>query len=99
MTVAGQRKTALDDPCGSPERSDGSNPETPQRESVASAVHELSERLTAATNYVAAALRLFELTTTEKGGCSETLQKALAQLDCAGDTVRSLRKSMQEHRQ
>jgi hypothetical protein len=90
MTDAAKPEAGLDDFSRSPE--------TVLREGFAAAVHELSERLTAATNYVAAASRLFELATPDKGGCSETLQKALAQLDRAGDVVHVLRKLLQEQR-
>ena len=92
MTDAGQPEAGLDDPCGSPERAAGSDPEALRRESFAAAVHGLSERLTAASDYVASGLRLFEMATADRRGCSETLEKALEQIDRAGDIVRALRK-------
>ncbi len=60
------------------------------REPVAAALHELSERLTAANNYVAASHKLLELEH------AELLGKALTQLERAGDILNSLRKLLRE---
>ena len=61
-----------------------------QAESVAAALHELSERLTAANNYVAASHKLLELEH------AEPLGKALTQLERAVDILGSLREVLRE---
>jgi hypothetical protein len=61
-----------------------------QPEAVVAALHELSERLTAANNYIASSRRLSEL------GHAERLGKALRQLERAGEILNSLRKLLQE---
>jgi hypothetical protein len=96
MTDAGQPTAGLDDSYGSSQRAAGPNPETSQRESLAAAIHELSERLTDATNYVASCLRVAELAMAEKTNCS-TLEKAAARLDRASEVLHALRKLLQEH--
>ena len=61
-----------------------------QAESVAAALHELSERLTAANNYVAASHKRLE------AEHAEPLGKALTQLERAGEILNSLRKLLRE---
>jgi hypothetical protein len=59
--------------------------------------HELSERLTATTNYLAAALRLCEsesVTAVMQRRHIEILEKALGQIDRANEGVRQLRKRL-----
>lgn len=66
-----------------------------RREAYVDAIHELSERLTAITNYVASSLRLSQI-----GGPgaamtprhSEVLEKALDQASQAGEVINRLRK-------
>ncbi len=72
---------SLDDSAGAPWKI--------HAEAVGAALHELSERLTAANNYVAASHKLLELEHAELG-------KALTQLQRAGDILNCLRKLLQE---
>ena len=68
-------------------------------EALEAALHELCERLAAATNYVAAGQRISELAGTanaEAGRRTPALEKALEQLDRAGEVVRSLQKLLAE---
>lgn len=69
--------------------------ETGSEEAYLAACHELSERLTATTNYLAAALRLCEtesVTAAMQRRCTEILEKALGQIDQANEELRQLRK-------
>ncbi len=68
----------------------------------AAALHELSERLTAATNYLASGFRLSErasVATADAAQLTETLGKALGQLNLADDIAILLRKLLSEGRQ
>jgi len=58
--------------------------------------HELSERLTAITNYIAAALRLSEIEPVSKAmplRVTEILEKALGQVSRANEEIKRFRKS------
>jgi hypothetical protein len=69
--------------------------ETDLHDAHLASCHELSERLTATTNYLAAALRLCEtqsLTAAMQRRQIEILEKALGQIERANEEVRQLRK-------
>ncbi len=83
MSASSDMPVAFEDLVGSPRNA--------QTEAVGAALHELSERLTAANNYIASSLRLPELEHAERLG------KALTQLERAGDILNSLRKLLREH--
>ncbi len=88
MSASRDARVGCEDVVGSPRKS--------ETESAAAALHELSERLTAATNYIASSLRLSELGNTEPVEHGDRLGKALTQLERAGAILNSLRKLLQE---
>jgi hypothetical protein len=72
---------------------------TPLPERCLAVLHELSERLTAATNYLASGLRPSERTSRGPANTArqtEALEKALGQLNQADDIVISLRQLLSE---
>ena len=99
MTGVADATVGFGDPYRLPTRDAGSAIETSERETRAAALHELSERLTAATNYLAWALQLSKLASTGMANVTEQIEvlgKALKQLDGAGEIMSSLRKLLQE---
>jgi len=70
---------------------------TDRREALSASLHALSERLTATTNYLAAAHRLCEVgsvTPAVRPCHTEILEKALGQIDQANEELRQLRKRL-----
>jgi hypothetical protein len=69
------------------------------REATLAALHELTERLTAITNYLAAALRLSQTDATAAGISlrhTEILEKAFGQVSQADEAIKLLRRLMGE---
>ena len=76
-----------------PNRSGGSVNRKSEREIIEAGLHDLSERLTAAVNYVAASLRLLKLARTNQAKPVWVLGNALKQLEGAGESLCWLRKA------
>ncbi len=79
----------------SPRDAPGGLPESERRETYLAAIHELSERLTAITNYLASGLRLSEIggpSTATSSRHREVLEKAIGQAARAGEAIAWLRK-------
>jgi phosphoglycerate-specific signal transduction histidine kinase len=69
------------------------------REATLAALHELTERLTAITNYLAAALRLSQSDATAAGISlrhAEILEKAFDQVAQADEAIKRLRRLLDE---
>jgi hypothetical protein len=69
------------------------------REAPLAALHELTERLTAITNYLEAALRRFETDTAAAAMpllLKEILDKAFGQVSQADETIKRLRRLLDE---
>ncbi len=81
-----------------PDEASPAGSERSRRVAALAALHELSERLTAATNYLASGLRLSERIMTDEARASrltEIMEKTLAQVNRADDSVILLRKLLQ----
>ena len=96
MITSGARGTPRK-PMPPPEDKLASPPQRDLCEASLAALHELSERLTAATNYLAAALRLCEtesVTAAMQPRYTEILERALGQISQANEELRRLRKQL-----